>query len=71
MAAQPLPLEAEKIRKEINALITKGTVFDEDERGNKIYGGDELARLISRMKATLNLDFVGIDIPRMDCISLI
>lgn len=63
MAAQPLPLEAEKIRKEINALITKGTVFDEDEIGNKIYGGDELARLISRMKGTLNLDFVGIDIP--------
>ncbi|KAJ5916569.1 hypothetical protein N7504_000584 [Penicillium tannophilum] len=59
MAAQPLPLAAEKIRKEINALITKGTVFDEDEWGNKIYGGDELARLISRIKATLNLDFKG------------
>jgi len=71
MEPQPLPLAAEKIRKEMDALISKVTTFDEDERGNKKYGGDELEDLVSRMKATLRLDDVDIDIPYLHGIPLI
>lgn len=56
-----LPSAADDIRKEMIALIPDVRIYDEDEKGNKKYGGDEIAGLVSRMKAALNLDEVGIN----------
>ncbi|KAJ5277587.1 hypothetical protein N7534_003655 [Penicillium rubens] len=51
-----LPPAADDVRKEMIALIPDVRIYDEDEKGNKKYGGDEIAGLVSRMKAALNLD---------------
>jgi hypothetical protein len=56
-----LPPAADDVRKEMIALIPDVRIYDEDEKGNKKYGGDEIAGLVSRMKAALNLDEVGIN----------
>jgi hypothetical protein len=54
MEPQPLPdskslsKEADKIRKDIiKAMISEATIVDEDDNGNKRYGGDSLLGLIS------------------------
>lgn len=57
-----LPLAAEKIQEEIEALIPQTTVVDEDENGNKEYGGDALPALITSMKVALGIDKVGTDV---------
>lgn len=59
MKSQKLPLEAEEIRKEIKTLISQITTVEEDENGNKKFGGDALLVLISRMKAALEIDVVS------------
>ncbi|KAJ5330529.1 hypothetical protein N7476_000312 [Penicillium atrosanguineum] len=56
MKSQKLPLAAEEIRKEIKTLIPQITTVEEDENGNKKFGGDALLVLISRMKAALEID---------------
>lgn len=56
-----LPSAADDVRKEMIALIPDVRIYDEDEKGNKKYGGDEIAGLVSRMKAALNLDEVRIN----------
>lgn len=53
------------IRKEIQALIPNITTVDEDANGNKMYSGEALEVLISRMKSALNIDAVGNNIPRL------
>ena len=56
---------AERIRKEMKALLPQVTTIEEDENGNKKYGGDALLMLISRMKTALSIDEVGTNvIPR-------
>ncbi|KAJ5566714.1 uncharacterized protein N7459_010096 [Penicillium hispanicum] len=56
METQELPSAANDIRKEMKAKIPNVTTYEEDEKGNKKYGGDEIAGLISRMKVELKLD---------------
>ncbi|KAJ5971846.1 uncharacterized protein N7479_001764 [Penicillium vulpinum] len=48
--------DAERIRKEIKVLLPQVTTIEEDEKGNKKYGGDALLVLISRMKTALGID---------------
>jgi hypothetical protein len=59
MEPQPLDDAPNEIRKEIKALLPQITTVEEDEKGNKKYGGDALITLISRMKAALGIDEVG------------
>ncbi|KAJ5922496.1 hypothetical protein N7516_010199 [Penicillium verrucosum] len=47
---------AEGTRKEIKVLLPQVTTIEEDEKGNKKYGGDALLMLISRMNTTLGID---------------
>ncbi|KAJ5593078.1 hypothetical protein N7537_009982 [Penicillium hordei] len=47
---------AEGIRTEIKVLLPQVTTIEEDEKGNKKYGGDVLLMLISRMKTALGID---------------
>lgn len=53
---------AEGIRKEIKVLLPQVTTIEEDEKGNKKYGGDALLMLIFRMKTALGIDEVGTNI---------
>jgi hypothetical protein len=62
MEPRPLDDAAEGIRTEIKALLPKVTTIEEDEKGNKKYGGDDLLKLISRMKTALGIDEVGTNI---------
>lgn len=67
MEPRPLDDAAEEIRKEMKALLPQVTTIEEDENGNKKYGGDALLMLISRMKTALGIDEVGMNIiPRFD-----
>lgn len=56
-----LPSAADDVRKEMIALIPDVRIYNEDKKGNKKYGGDKIAGLVSRIKAILNLDEVGIN----------
>ncbi|KAJ5644232.1 uncharacterized protein N7484_006739 [Penicillium longicatenatum] len=56
MESRELPKEANDVRKEIKELIPRITAVEEDESGNKKYGGDALLELITRMKAALDID---------------
>ncbi|KAJ5447687.1 hypothetical protein N7445_002508 [Penicillium cf. griseofulvum] len=47
---------AEGIRKDIKILLSQVSTFEEDENGNKKYGGDALLMLFSRMKTALGID---------------
>lgn len=62
MEPRPLDDAAEKIRQEIKALLPQVTTIEEDENGNKKYGGDALLMLISRMKTALGIDEVGTNV---------
>lgn len=53
---------AEGTRKEIKVLLPQVTTIEEDEKGNKKYGGDALLMLISRMNTALGIDEVGTNI---------
>ncbi|CAG8132071.1 unnamed protein product [Penicillium nalgiovense] len=56
MEPPKLPLAAKKIQEEIEALIPQITAVDEDENGNKEYGGDALPALVTSMKVALGID---------------
>ncbi|CRL19497.1 unnamed protein product [Penicillium camemberti] len=56
MEAPKLPRPAKKIHEEIEALIPQITTIDEDENGNKEYGGDALLALITSMRVALGID---------------
>jgi hypothetical protein len=62
MGATKLLGPAKDIFEEIEALIPHTTTVDEDENGNKEYGGDALSALITSMKIALGIDEVGVDI---------
>lgn len=62
MEAPKLPRPAKKIHEEIEALIPQITTIDEDENGNKEYGGDALLALITSMRVALGIDEVGMNV---------
>lgn len=55
---EPLPPAAKKIQEAIEALIPHIKTIEEDENGNKEYGGEALSALITSMKVALGIDAV-------------
>lgn len=58
MEPHELPRAAKKAHEEIEALIPQITTLDEDDNGNKEYGGEALPALITSMKVALGIDEV-------------
>ena len=68
MEPQKLPPAAEEIRIEIKEMIpetatkpieVQAKLLNQDDRGNKKYGGDLLAGRITRLKEELGINEVG------------
>lgn len=62
MEPHELPRAAKKAHEEIEALIPQITTLDEDDNGNKEYGGEALPALITSMKVALGIDEVKMDV---------